>query len=73
MNEALNIFQFKSVEELKNFVNSYHESLEEIQINWLFQDNKVVFEKGENEKVKFNSEENIRRVLEYSLELERIA
>jgi 26S proteasome regulatory subunit N12 len=28
LNEALGIFQFKSVEELRAFVNSYHESLE---------------------------------------------
>jgi hypothetical protein len=32
-----------------------------------------VFEKGVAAKMQFNSEENIRRVLEYSLELERIA
>jgi hypothetical protein len=73
MTEALNIFEFSSVEQLRNFVNSYHESLEEIQINWIFRDNKVEFQKEFDNKVKFNSEENIRRVLEYSLELERIA
>ena len=73
MNEALNIFQFKSVDQLRSFVNTYHESLEEIQTNWLFRDNKVVFEKETGNKLKFNSDENIRRVLEYSLELEKIA
>lgn len=73
MAEALNIFEFKSVDQLRVFVNQYHESLEEIQINWVFKDNKIIFEKGSNDKIKFNSEENIKRVLEYSLELERIA
>jgi len=47
--------------------------LEEIQINWIFRDKKVEFQKGADNKINFNSEENIRRVLEYSLELERIA
>jgi hypothetical protein len=32
-----------------------------------------VFEKDANKKINFNSEEMIRRTLEYSLELERIA
>ena len=56
MTEALNIFEFSSVEQLRKFVNSYHESLEEIQINWIFKDNKVEFQKGASNKVNFNSE-----------------
>ena len=54
-------------------MNGYHESLEEIQINWLFQENRVVFEKDSNKKANFNSEALIRRTLEYAIELERIA
>ena len=73
MKEALNIFEFKTVDQLRSFVNTYHESLEEIHTNWLFRDNKIVFDKEIGAKIKFNSEENIKRVLEYSLELEGIA
>ena len=69
MNEALNIFEFKTVDQLRSFVNTYHESLEEIHTNWIFKDNKVVFEKETEATIKFNSEENIKRALEYSLEL----
>jgi 26S proteasome regulatory subunit N12 len=73
LKEALSIFEFKSVDQLRSFVNEYHNTLEEIQINWLFKDSTIVFERETNKKIKFNSEENIKRTLEYTLELERIA
>jgi hypothetical protein len=39
----------------------------------VFGEDKVVFEKETNKRINFNSEELIRKVLEYSQELERIA
>jgi 26S proteasome regulatory subunit N12 len=73
LKEALSIFQFQSVEELRAFVNTYHENLEEISVNWIIEDRRVVFERDANKKLSFNSEEMIQRMLEYSVELEKIA
>jgi hypothetical protein len=42
-------------------------------VSWVFQEERIVFEKETNKKINFNSEEMISKVLNYSIELERIA
>lgn len=37
LKEALNIFQFQSLEQLRAFSESYHESQEDRSVTWVFQ------------------------------------
>jgi hypothetical protein len=69
----LEVFEFSSLQELKDFATSYQESLEDHSVNWVFKEGSINFEKETNKKVHFNSEDLIKKTLEYSLELEKIA
>lgn len=73
LKEALNIFQFDSLQQLRQFAESYQGGQEDHSTTWVFKEDKVVFEKETNKRINFNSEDLIRKVLEYSQELERIA
>jgi hypothetical protein len=73
LKDALSIFNFQSEEQLRSFSSQYQNSQEEHAVNWVFQDNHIIFEKETNKKLNFNSQEMIARVLDYSRELERIA
>ena len=42
-------------------------------MNWIIEEKKIVFERDANKKLNFNSEEMISRMLDYSVELEKIA
>lgn len=42
-------------------------------MNWIIEEKRIVFERDANKKLNFNSEEMIGRMLEYSVELEKIA
>jgi 26S proteasome regulatory subunit N12 len=73
LKEALSIFQFESVQQLRVFAEAYQEAQEDHSTTWVFKEDRVVFEKETNKRTSFNSEDLIRKVLEYSQELERIA
>ena len=70
---ALEVFEFSSLQELKDFATSYQESLEDHSVNWVFKEGSINFEREANKKIHFNSEDLIKKTLEYSLELEKIA
>jgi len=55
LSEALSIFQFKSVEQLRSFSETYQQNQEEARVAWVFDSDRILFEKEANKKVSFNS------------------
>lgn len=73
LGEALKVFQEPNEQSLREFINSYTESIDEPTVRWRVEDGNVYFDKLNAHRVKFNSEDLISTALFYSQELERIA